>query len=122
MSEKGCKENNLLNIARMVGLTSFDCSSATAYDIFSILIWAVAFLFLVYGIYEGINQCNKPQHSSAVNSNYASIDSTEKKRFISPSSAIIIFIIMAGAGFGGFISVACFIVVVIIYVLSNVIS
>lgn len=87
----GCENDDLINLARILGLTKFDCATALAYDISSLLIWLVAVCLLFYLVYENTRAVQK-KNSICSNLKFSEI--------------VLIFIITSGAGFGGFITAA----------------
>ena len=89
----GCENDTLINLARIVGLTKFNCATALAYDISSLFILLFAVFLLFYLVYE-----NTRADQSNNNNNTCS-----QLKF---SDIALIFIVVAGSAFGGFITVA----------------
>jgi tellurite resistance protein TehA-like permease len=91
--EAHCKNHTpIINLARIVGLTKFDCATALAYDISSLFIVLFAVFLLFYLVYENTraDQMNRDNTCSRL-------------KF---SEIALMFVVVVGSAFGGFITVA----------------
>ena len=91
--EADCKNHApIINLARIVGLTKFDCATALAYDISSLFIVLFAVFLLFYLVYENTRADQRNRNNTCSQLKFSEI--------------ALMFVIVVGSAFGGFITVA----------------